>query len=661
MPNKLKIRALSLRFERSEIDVEARTVPMSVSSDTAEVLRYISGKGIGYEVLDHSSLSCIDLSRFQGENGGPLLFNHNRDQIIGRFTPTEVSGGKLRGIARFGRSGQANEAFQDVQDGILTDTSIYYDYDSEDVVVDQARAVKDDYPTYRVQRWSLTEASMVPVPADIRTGVGRNENPPPPKRQAACAAEGCTDESPCPDCQGGEDARAQAQRAANPQPPAAVAGTTRGESMTPEEIEAARLAALKTTTDSRSERVQTLQLRNLAEQFGKGKEANEILGSDKTLEEARALIMDLVANAPLPEPKSLREMGGSDKEVKAYSYARLLDAAVSQQEGRSVKCMELDIAQEIKRSMPNTYKGKGEFFAPFRLERAAMDSITATAGKELVFTQPGELIEILRNALIIRRLGARFLTGLRGPIGFSKQTGAAVAQWIAENGGVDATGSEAATGLVTLSPKTLIGTAAVSRQLLTLGTYDAELMVRQDLAYSHAAALDLAALHGTGGLQPTGIYNLAGVNTVAMGGNPTYAKLVDMIIECAADNAILGALGFATNPRVAGKLMQTLEFAAAGAKATWTGKIEDGVIAGYTAAASNLVKTNLGAGTNEHGLVSGCWDQMIVGQFGNGFEIITDPYALKKQGLIEVTTFEMADLIVRHAESFCKATGVTLS
>jgi HK97 family phage major capsid protein len=275
--------------------------------------------------------------------------------------------------------------------------------------------------------------------------------------------------------------------------------------------------------------------------------------------------------------------------------------------------------------------------------------------------QPGELIEILRNALIIRRLGARFLTGLRGPIGFAKQTGSAVAQWIVENGGVDAPETEAQTGLVTLSPKTLIGTTAFSRQLLTLGTYDAELMVRQDLAYSHAAALDLAAIHGTGGLQPTGIYNLAGVNAVAMGGNPTYAKLVDMITECAADNAILGALGFATNPRVAGKLMQTLEFAAAGAKATWTGKIDEGMVAGYAASCSNLVKANLGAGTNEHGLAAGCWDQMIVGQFGNGFEIITDPYAKKKQGLIEVTTFEMADLVVRHAESFCKATGVILS
>jgi hypothetical protein len=36
-----------------------------------------------------------------------------------------------------------------------------------------------------------------------------------------------------------------------------------------------------------------------------------------------------------------------------------------------------------------------------------------------------------------------------------------------------------------------------------------------------------------------------------------------------------------------------------------------------------------------------------------------DPYRLKKQGLIEVTSFQMLDILVRRGESFCKSTGAT--
>jgi hypothetical protein len=47
----------------------------------------------------------------------------------------------------------------------------------------------------------------------------------------------------------------------------------------------------------------------------------------------------------------------------------------------------------------------------------------------------------------------------------------------------------------------------------------------------------------------------------------------------------------------------------------------------------------------------------MIGEWGI-LEIITDPYAKKKQGMIEVTSFLLADIQLRHGESFCKATGL---
>jgi HK97 family phage major capsid protein len=429
---------------------------------------------------------------------------------------------------------------------------------------------------------------------------------------------------------------------------------------TPEEITAAAQAAETLRAANQGLTTQVLQLRAIAEAHGKGQQASEILAA-KPLENARAEIMALLATTPVSVPRSLEDMGASDAERKNFSYARLLSASVSLQEGkRDANCLELEVSSAIAKTMPGTYKQRGGVFVPFQINaRAAMDTQTPTAGKELVYTQPAELIEILRSKLIAAKMGARFLTGLQGPMGFSKQTGQAIAHWITENSGADAAESEPVTGILTLSPKTLIGGAQFSRQLLETGTWSVEQMIRADLAYSHAAAFDLAAFHGTGVGQPTGIYNLAGVNAVAMGGvSPTYQELLTMITDIAGANGLLDSMGWVTNPIVAGNLMGKLEFAVNGAKTIWTGNVEEGVMAGYKAAASNLVRKDLGVGTNEHGMAIGSWSQVIIGCFGGGFEIITDPFKYKLQGLIDVATFEMGDVLVRHPESFTKATGL---
>ena len=63
-------------------------------------------------------------------------------------------------------------------------------------------------------------------------------------------------------------------------------------------------------------------------------------------------------------------------------------------------------------------------------------------------------------------------------------------------------------------------------------------------------------------------------------------------------------------------------------------------------------------GTN-HGLIYGNWADVLIGQFGGAMEMIVDPYSLKKQGLIEVTSFQMADVAIRHPGSF--AVGINLA
>lgn len=74
------------------------------------------------------------------------------------------------------------------------------------------------------------------------------------------------------------------------------------------------------------------------------------------------------------------------------------------------------------------------------------------------------------------------------------------------------------------------------------------------------------------------------------------------------------------------------------------------------AEATNQLSKSLGGGGDEHALVYGDWSQMVVGEWG--LELIVDPYPFKKQGVIEVTSFLLADVTLRHGESFRKATGL---
>jgi hypothetical protein len=51
---------------------------------------------------------------------------------------------------------------------------------------------------------------------------------------------------------------------------------------------------------------------------------------------------------------------------------------------------------------------------------------------------------------------------------------------------------------------------------------------------------------------------------------------------------------------------------------------------------------------------------VLIGTWG-ALELVVDPYALKKQGMIEVTSFQLADIALRHGQSFTKDTGATIS
>ena len=373
-------------------------------------------------------------------------------------------------------------------------------------------------------------------------------------------------------------------------------------------------------------------------------------------------ILDLMhsgaIHTPAAEAPPIVDLG---KDANKYSYARAISLMAKQQLSKEKPAgLEWEVHQDLSKLNSANYLDRGGILIPHRVRNAALTTTGTNTGKETVFQEYGEFIDILRNMMVTTRMGARILTGLKGPVNFPKQTGASSVYWTGENPGSDVTQSNVTFGTVTISPKTCQAQGAVSRQLIIESTPDTEGIVRNDLALVHALGWDQAGLHGTGANnQPTGLYNLAGVNAKAMGGIPTYGKLVDMVTKVATYNALLGNTGWVTNPLMAGLLMQTLDFpTSAAGRPIWAGKHTAGIMAGYDAIASNQVSAALGSGA-EVGMLFGNWDDLLIGMWG-ALELLVDPYTLAGQGLLKITSFQMIDIAARRGESFSKATGATI-
>jgi HK97 family phage major capsid protein/HK97 family phage prohead protease len=620
----------ALQVERAQIDDEARTATLAFASEAPY------DRWWGREILDVSP-TAMRMQRLS--TGANLLVDHDTRDVVGVVETVEVGADRVaRAVVRFSRSSRGQEVWQDVKDGIRRNVSVGY-------MIHAAKLIEtddDDNDTYRVTDWEPYEVSLVSVPADPSVGVGRalaqglDASPAPISAPAAAdPATPVAGPSPAAD-------RAADPAAPTPQPPM-LKGTPMSDVQVTERNHAAEISQLAAG-------IQGFDARELA---------LKSIQAGHTVEQFQAEVLRQVANKPLAADVKLNE-----REVKQYSYVRAIAAAIARAEGQSVSGIEAELSQELERQLPANAKRHGGIYVPMRLqaERAAISEAlwnTSTKGSSTVFTEAGEFIDLLRNQTVAIELGARLMAGLSSPVSFPKQTGAATAYWMPENDGTNVTASNATLGSVSLTPKTLQATTAFSRQLMAQSSIDVEQFVRNDLAAQHALAWDQAVLHGTGSSnQPTGIYAAGSVNSIAMGGTPTYGKLIDMVTEVLKDNALMGNLAFATTPGMAGKLAQTVIAASTDSRMIWTGPLNDGQLVGYRAVATNQVLATLGSGS-DHGVIFGDFSSVMIGTWG-ALEIVVDPYALKKQGMVEVTSFQLADIALRHPQSFCKATGATI-
>jgi HK97 family phage major capsid protein len=620
-------RAFTTKGSAPAYDEEKRTVDVAISSD--EPIFH----GFAYIILDHSPQS-INMERFAG--GMAFLENHNADRRLGRLNGAASDGHILRATARFSHRPYADEIFREVVDdlkaGDQPGTSLLFTVDE---VAPKPEAEIDGFPVFRAVRWTPYEGSVVSIPADVSVGVGR-----------AVTAADVADEDPAEEASESTDEEAAEEGEEEGSDPADDK-TTRGKAAHTPIIVRTAMADLNDEKE----------IQSLGEMLNETEMARDFIAAGKPPAEFRAAVNEKRKSGQTNvTQKPLVELNA--REQKQYSICRAILADASNRPGyegeRVMQGFELDVHQEIAKTIG--VSKRGGIYVPTvvsreQLQRAGLDAKTSTKGLEIVFTEPGSFIEMLRNRAVVMSLGVTMLPGLQGNIAFPRQTGAGTFTWTGENPGSDVAESNLTLDQVAMSPKTGQSTTSFSRQLLNQGVLSVDQLVMGDLATIAALEIDRVVIHGSGASnQPRGIYATSGVGSVAFGGAITFGKTVDMETAIAGANGDIGAMAYLTTPNVRGTAKQTARLANTIGSAIW----ENGEVNGYRAEASNQVSKVLGTG-NDHGIVFGVWGQVIVGEWG-AMEIITDPYAKKKQGMIEVTEFLMVDVAVRQPAALCKGT-----
>ena len=581
-------------FDASAIGEESRSLEFSFSSE-APVARWF-----GDEVLSHDSES-VDLTRLN--DGAPLLWNHNPDQVLGVVERGWIDGEKRRGMVavRFSRSAFAEEKLADIRDGILRNVSVGYSINDADQTRDGSIVATS---------WQPHEVSVVSVPADVSVGIGRQL-----------------------------DTTIAAPAADQTQPPI--------ESMEPTiDIEAVKAQA------AADERSRVSSITGLCRTHAADDLAQGLIERGATESEAMKEVLAAIGKraSQTAAPKAAQpiasggsaDIGLSDKEARSYSFLRAIRAQAFPNDRSAYEAagFEREVSAAVEQQMGVSARG---YLISNEVLQRDLTVGTASAAGDLVFTdaRPGSFIELLRNRLALNTLGVTMLSGLNGPVAIPAQSGAGTAYWVAEKGTL--TESNPTVNQVNMTPKTLGAYTEFSRRLLLQSSIDVETMVRNELATVIALEIDRAALYGLGNTnQPQGLKLITGINTKDFNAAaPTYAELVEMETLIAADNADIGAISYVTNSTIYGGFKTT-------EKASSTAQFvlePGGTVNGYNVVRSNQVASG--------DVFLGVWSQMIMGMWG-ALDLQVNPYALDTSGGVRVTALQDVDVAVRHPEAFTR-------
>ena len=126
----------------------------------------------GNEILDHAE-GAVDLTRLS--EMGVVLYNHKRDDVIGKITRVWLEDNRGRAEIEFDSDDLSETIRQKVESGTLRGVSVGYMVDSWEEVMPGKQSTDGRFtgPCSIARKWAPYEISIVSIPADTTVGVGR--------------------------------------------------------------------------------------------------------------------------------------------------------------------------------------------------------------------------------------------------------------------------------------------------------------------------------------------------------------------------------------------------------------------------------------------------------------------------------------------------------
>ncbi len=636
LPEGMNFRSITLRLsddgKPKTLDLQSRSVEVVVATENAVRVFDRERWEIVNEVLLMSGCQIPDSRQVV------LLDTHYRggvNTILGSGRQLQVVGGELIGRAHYSSAPEAEGAWTRTQEGHLTDYSAGYE-PLESVWIPEGQKQRVNGKEYAgplkvTTLWRIKELSACPIGAD-EDSKSRSSNsqeiPENPNVEERTMPENKPSQQP-------------AAPATDPQAQRTVPAPDVDQIRT---MERQRLSGIRTISGQFKHLPGIDELTRQFEDNGNSADAFAAAIAEKVGQNNRS--------TELPDP--VGDLGMSQREKREFSFLRAARVAAGMEDGG----FETEVSQQIGKQLGRNSSG---IFVPTSLDvRAPATAGTAGAGGYTVDTVLMPIIELLKNRMMVRQLGAQVLDALQGNLSFPKQLKSSGLTWQGENPGADAGDNDMTDyfGQIGMSPKSATATNAYSKQFLAQSSLSVEQFFRNDLSSAGALGLDLAAINGSGGSDPRGILSTAGIGLVPGGDNgatPAWSHIVKLETEVAIDNADIGNLGYLTNAKVRGILKETERFAGTG-RTVWADSNEKGFgdLNGYRAGVSNQVPSDLDKGTATgicSAIIYGNWGDLLIGEWGV-MEIIADQYRLKKQGLVELTLQMLADVVVRRSQSF---------
>lgn len=379
-------------------------------------------------------------------------------------------------------------------------------------------------------------------------------------------------------------------------------------------------------------------------------EARTLLNANKTLTADQQTAFDkLKAEITNLESQEQRQQFVDDIERRSQgqpvdksaanleSRINLLDAVAVQVENRALTGALAEFNQEQKRQ---GIDAKGVLVPASLFEKRAANTTTTAEGIVPEDFRADQFIGLLRNSAIVRSLGARTLSGLRGNVVIPRQTSTSAATWLAEGEALADT-NPLQFDSVTLKPRHVGALTELSRQLIQQANPDIERLVRDDFVQVIGLAVDKALLHGDGVKEPAGLLDTAtGTGSLATLGWEDVLKVIESL-----NLTHINPNYWLTTPQVATKLRSTLKAASAGSSYL----MENGSMAGMPVAVTQQLENAAAAAGR---IVLGDFSELLIGTWG-AVDILANPYgSAYARGGVQIRILTTMDAAVRRPEAF---------